>query len=120
MDAGDACPDDRTHLLMAHAPGGSWWGRGHDGKPSPWDVGWERKEMRTKQDLEKVNHPAHYNQYVGLEIIDLVEQMNFNRGNAVKYITRAGLKDLGTEIEDLEKGRWYLDREIERLKKMGS
>ena len=66
---------------------------------------------------EKVNHPTHYNQYNGLEIIDLVEQMNFNKGNAVKYITRAGFKDSQTEIEDLKKARWYIDREIERLTK---
>lgn len=65
---------------------------------------------------EKVNHPAHYNQYKGLEIIDLVEQMNFNRGNAVKYIARAGHKSPETTVEDLEKARWYLDREIQRLK----
>ena len=42
--------------------------------------------------------------------------MNFNRGNAVKYIWRAGEKDKAAEIQDLEKGRWYLDREIARLK----
>jgi len=64
---------------------------------------------------EAVNHPPHYNQYKGLEIIDLVEQMNFNRGNAVKYIARAGFKDQSTEIEDLKKAAWYLNREIERL-----
>lgn len=65
---------------------------------------------------ERVDHPLHYNTYQGLEIIDLVEQMNFNRGNAVKYISRAGIKDPTTEIEDLEKARWYLDREIKRIK----
>lgn len=68
---------------------------------------------------DRVNHPKHYNAYKGLEIIELVEQMNFNRGNAVKYITRAGLKDPSTEIEDLEKARWYIDREIQRLKTNG-
>lgn len=64
---------------------------------------------------DNVNHPSHYNSYKGLEIIDLVEQMNFNRGNAVKYIARAGFKDPQTELEDLKKARWYVDREIERL-----
>jgi hypothetical protein len=39
--------------------------------------------------------------------------MNFNLGNAVKYIWRAG--DKGNLIEDLKKARWYLDREIIRL-----
>lgn len=63
-----------------------------------------------------VNHPSHYTAYKGVEVIQLTEQMNFNRGNAVKYIARAGLKNPDTEIEDLEKARWYIDREIKRLK----
>lgn len=66
-------------------------------------------------DGDSVNHPSHYTAYKGIEIIDLTEQMNFCRGNAVKYIARAGLKDPNKEIEDLEKARWYINREIERL-----
>lgn len=64
-----------------------------------------------------VNHPAHYTAYKGLEIIDLTEQMNFNRGNAVKYIARAGIKSPDREIEDLEKAAWYIRREISRVAK---
>lgn len=63
-----------------------------------------------------VNHPSHYTAYKGIEVIQLTEQMNFNRGNAVKYIARAGLKNPDTEIEDLEKARWYIDREINRVR----
>ena len=66
---------------------------------------------------DPVNHPSHYTAYKGLEVIDLTEQMNFNRGNAVKYICRAGLKDPATEIQDLKKAVWYLNREIARLEK---
>ena len=55
--------------------------------------------------MDNVNHPPHYTAYKGVEIIDLTEQMNFCRGNAVKYIARAGLKDPNKEIEDLEKAR---------------
>lgn len=68
---------------------------------------------------DPVDHPAHYTAYKGLEIIDLTEQMNFNRGNAIKYIARAGLKNptAAAEIEDLEKASWYVRREIERLRK---
>lgn len=62
-----------------------------------------------------VHHPNHYTAYKGLEVIDLTEQMNFNRGNAVKYIARAGLKSKDTEIQDLQKAAWYINREIERL-----
>jgi len=63
-----------------------------------------------------VNHPLHYTAYNGIEIIQLTEQMNFNRGNAVKYIARAGLKNKANEIQDLEKALWYIKREIERVK----
>jgi len=62
-----------------------------------------------------VNHPPHYTAYKGLEVIDLTEQMNFNRGNAVKYIARAGLKSSDSELQDLKKAAWYINREIERL-----
>lgn len=65
-----------------------------------------------------VNHPRHYTAYRGLEVIDLTEQMNFNRGNAVKYIARAGLKDPGREKEDLEKAIWYCEREIKRISQL--
>lgn len=67
---------------------------------------------------DPVNHPPHYGKNPsGVECIDVVEHMNFNRGNAVKYVWRAGEKDADTEIQDLEKARWYLDREIGRLKR---
>lgn len=66
---------------------------------------------------DPVNHPPHYASiFRGLEVIDLTEQMNFNRGNAVKYICRAGHKDPGKEVEDLQKAAWYINREIERLR----
>jgi hypothetical protein len=50
-----------------------------------------------------------------VEVIDITEHMSFNRGNAVKYLCRAGLKDPLTELEDLEKAAWYIQREIKRL-----
>lgn len=51
--------------------------------------------------------------------MDYIEshKLNYARGNIIKYVTRAGLKDASKEVEDLEKARWYLDREIERVKK---
>jgi len=39
--------------------------------------------------------------------------MNFNLGNAIKYIWRAGLK--GDAVEDLKKAAFYIGREIERI-----
>jgi hypothetical protein len=63
-----------------------------------------------------VNHPSHYTRFKGIEVIQLTEQLNFCRGNAVKYIARAGAKDPAMEIQDLEKAVWYIQREIERIK----
>jgi hypothetical protein len=61
-------------------------------------------------------NPSHYKSHPsGVQCIDVTEHMNFCLGNAMKYIWRAGLK--GDAIEDLNKARWYLDREIERLTK---
>lgn len=73
---------------------------------------------KKKLDSDKVNDPNHYTMPNGMRVIDLIEHMNFNRGNAVKYIARAGRKDPSTELEDLKKARWYVNREIERLQKV--
>jgi len=63
---------------------------------------------------DPVNHPPHYtNHPSGIECIQITEHMNFNRGNAVKYVWRAGEK--GDAVPDLEKAIWYLQREIARL-----
>jgi hypothetical protein len=65
---------------------------------------------------DPVNHPKHYTTHpAGIECIDVVEHMTFNLGNAVKYVWRAGLKPETTAITDLQKARWYVDREIARL-----
>ena len=63
-----------------------------------------------------VNHPPHYTQHPsGVECIQITEHMNFNLGNAIKYIWRCGLKL--DAIEDLKKARFYLDREIGKREK---
>lgn len=63
---------------------------------------------------DPVNHPKHYTSHPsGVECITVTEWMSFNLGNAVKYIWRAGMK--GYQIEDLQKARWYIDRELKRL-----
>jgi hypothetical protein len=61
-------------------------------------------------------NPSHYQDHPsGIQCIQITEHMNFCLGNAIKYIWRAGLKN--NAIEDLEKARWYLDREIEKMYK---
>lgn len=68
---------------------------------------------------DSVNHPPHYTQHPsGVECIQVTECMNFCLGNAVKYIWRADLKN--DAIEDLEKARWYVSREIERRKRQNT
>lgn len=65
-----------------------------------------------------VNHPSHYADgwSNGAEVIDITEHLNFNRGNAVKYLSRAGKKGgPEKELEDLQKALWYVTREVERL-----
>lgn len=69
---------------------------------------------------EQVNHPQHYggkeNQYEAIKVIEAWD-LDFCLGNTVKYISRAGKKDVDKIIQDLEKARWYLDRKISQLKK---
>lgn len=64
---------------------------------------------------DMVNHPPHYSGNPdGVECIQVTRHMNFNLGNAVKYIWRADRK--GNALEDLEKAAWYLQDEIARRK----
>lgn len=64
---------------------------------------------------DMVNHPPHYTSHPsGVECITITEHMNFNIGNAVKYLWRADEK--GDASQNLEKARWYIDREIQRRK----
>ena len=75
----------------------------------------ETKLMFEIEEKEMVNHPSHYNMGK-YEAIDVIEDwnLNFNLGNAVKYISRAGHKD--DIVQDLKKSLWYIEREIQRLK----
>lgn len=69
---------------------------------------------------DAVNHPPHYNAHPsGVECITVTEHMNFNIGNAVKYLWRAGLKS-DDPITDLEKASWYALREVKRLKALAA
>ena len=58
-------------------------------------------------------NPDHYRKG-GVETIDFIEAkgLDYNLGNAVKYISRAGLKDPTKYVEDLEKAIWYTKRAV--------
>lgn len=65
---------------------------------------------------DNVNHPKHYTAHAsGVECIQVTEHMNFNIGNAIKYLWRSDHKG---GIEDLKKAAWYVHREIQRLEKL--
>lgn len=65
---------------------------------------------------DPVNHPKHYNSHPsGVECIQVTEHMNFNIGNAVKYLWRYEGKN---GLQDLKKAAWYVNREIERQQKL--
>ena len=69
---------------------------------------------------DPVNHPAHYtSDPSGVECITITRHRNFNVGNAIKYLWRAGLKDEGKTVEDLRKAVFYIQDEIKRLEAFG-
>jgi hypothetical protein len=78
--------------------------------------------MSNKVDM--VNHPPHYTwlkEKCGIEAIDITRHLDFDLGNAIKYILRAGhksdaaLDDKAKTIEDLKKAIWYINDKIKML-----
>lgn len=66
--------------------------------------------------IDNINHPSHYSwlkDKCGIEVIDIIRHLDFDLGNAIKYILRAGRK--GDTIEDLKKAIWYLNDKIKIL-----
>lgn len=65
---------------------------------------------------DPVSHPKHYtNHPSGIECIQVTEHFNFCIGNAIKYLWRNGLKDGNSNVQDLKKAVWYINREIQTL-----
>ena len=76
------------------------------------------------QKEDKVNSPSHYNwlkKLAGVEVIDITRHLDFDLGNAITYILRAGRKteegydDKAKTIEDLKKAVWYINDKIKTL-----
>ena len=67
---------------------------------------------------ESVIIPSYYNKE-NMSVIDIIDEydLNFNKGNIIKYILRSGKKSKDTEIQDLQKAMRYCQMEIERLNK---
>ncbi len=72
---------------------------------------------------DPVNHPKHYtSDPSGVECIQITRHRNFNIGNAIKYLWRAGIKvgsgaetACSKQIDDLQKAIWYIQDEIKRI-----
>lgn len=80
-----------------------------------WTIGEPPKAKPRKNGSDAVDSPAHYQLADGLEAIDVIDEAvedpaSFYRGNAIKYLLRAGRK--GDAHEDLRKARYYIDREL--------
>ena len=71
----------------------------------------QRQIKMFEHKADPVNHPPHY-KVGGIETIDFIEakKLGYNLGNVVKYLTRADHK--GNRKQDLEKAKWYLEREL--------
>ena len=91
-------------------------------KMNDWGDYSEDRSRRDLEDLERyqhnsINHPDHYggkdNTYEAIKIIEAYD-LNFSLGNVIKYVLRAGKKSENA-IEDLEKAKWYVQRQIEFL-----
>ncbi|AHJ02910.1 hypothetical protein AX10_00055 [Listeria monocytogenes WSLC1001] len=65
---------------------------------------------------DEISQPSHYTSG-GIEPIEFIQShnMNFEKGNVIKYVTRAGKKEGQTEVKDLKKARQYLDFLIGKL-----
>lgn len=96
----------------------------HFGSPLTFNMPMYDNNMVDKQPIthDRVNHPQHYtSDPSGVECIEITRHRNFNVGNGIKYLWRAGLKDsashagIGKHIEDLQKAIWYIEDEIDRL-----
>jgi hypothetical protein len=70
---------------------------------------------------DMVNYPPHYtSDPSGVECIDITRHRNYNIGNAIKYLWRAGLKSEDAHIQDLQKAIFYINDEIKRIEKYGT
>lgn len=82
------------------------------------------KITKVSNKSSRVEHPSHYlwlKNLCGIEVIDIARHLNFNLGNVLKYILRAGYKTekglsvKDKHIEDLKKALFYINDEIKRL-----
>ena len=59
--------------------------------------------------MSEKTSPKHYQLPNGFQVIDLTKNLGFCEGNVVKYVSRAGLKDGESRLDDLKKAQYYLN-----------
>ena len=80
------------------------------------------KELSVEK-AEQVSHPSHYawlKDLCGVEPLDICRHLDFNTGNAIKYLLRKDKVDgnktkAEKRIEDLRKAVFYIQDEIKLL-----
>ena len=86
----------------------------------------DNKTINFTETDDQINHPSHYTwikDKVGIEVIDITRHLDFDLGNAIKYILRAGKKPINKSnfnlnvaaIQDLKKAIWYINDKIKML-----
>ena len=77
----------------------------------------ELAQQLDEQKTSTSSTPSHYQGTI--QPIDLInaQNLNFNLGNVVKYVCRAGKKKGENVLSDLEKAKNYINYEIERVTK---
>lgn len=79
------------------------------------------QEKKSDGSESSVDHPPHYTDHPsGIECIDVVRHMNFNIGNAIKYLWRHGKKEKHKTIEDLQKAIFYIKDEIKKIETLSN
>ena len=67
--------------------------------------------------MNDIHHPKHYTDHPsGVECVHIAEAFNYNLGNVIKYVWRAGLKTQDP-LQDLQKAAKYIEFEIERVQR---
>ena len=67
--------------------------------------------------MNDIHHPKHYSEHPsGVECIQIAQWFNYNLGNVIKYVWRAGLKT-ENPLQDLHKAAKYIEFEIERVQR---
>lgn len=105
----ERCP----FVLLEHAPHEWKLERAPKLCPGTPELPLDKPPQETLEEVDWVNHPPHYGKHPsGVECITIIEHFGFNLGSVIKYVWRADEK--WDTIEDLNKAKWYLEREIER------